>query len=440
MKPTRALWRILAVFVVLLVLAGAAAFAWRKPLRSDGAEIPVSPVKRGNLEPKVYTSAEIRATRSAMLTAPPVGGGSLQITQLVDTGVRVKAGEVVVEFDPSEQQYNLEQSRSNLEQAEQEIVKAKADAAVQAAQDKVALLKAQFGVRRAELDVRKNELVSSIDAKKNLLALEEAKRALAQLEQDIKSHAFSNQAGIAVSEEKRNKARLAMQAAQQNIANMRVRSPLNGLMMVQPNMDSSGGFFFGGMSLPDYREGDQVRPGNMVARVIDTDELELVGQVSESERANVKVGQPVDTRADALPEEVFRGKVKTVANVATSANFWEANTSRKFDVAVQLDKVDPRLLPGFTAQMTILGQQTSGVLSIPRQALFDVDGKRIVYLKTGNHFEPREVKVRYQTESRTAIEGLAEGAEVALVNPGARSEKTDKAAGPAGPALGGGRP
>src|SRR4051812_39994776 len=67
-------------------------------------------------------------------------------------------GDLVMEFDPSEQRYKLEQNRSELLQAEQEIAKAKADAAVVAAQDKVALLKARFDVRRAELDVQKNEL------------------------------------------------------------------------------------------------------------------------------------------------------------------------------------------------------------------------------------------------------------------------------------------
>ena len=71
--------------------------------------------------------------------------------------------------------------------------------------------------------------MSEIDAKKNLLALEEAKRALAQLQVDVQSHTTSNQAALALSEEKRNKARLAMQLAETNIQNMRVKAPIDGL-------------------------------------------------------------------------------------------------------------------------------------------------------------------------------------------------------------------
>src|SRR5438445_6538497 len=170
------------------------------------ADIPVATVKVGDLDLKVHTTGELRASHSMMLSAPQVGGGALQITHLLRTGTPVKKGQIVLEFDPSEQQYKLEQSRSELEQAEQEITKAKADAAVQAAQDKVALLKARFDVRRAELEVQKNELVSTIDAKKNQLALEQANRALAELEQDIQSHGITGKTGMDLAREKWNKA------------------------------------------------------------------------------------------------------------------------------------------------------------------------------------------------------------------------------------------
>ena len=159
----------------------------RTDVSASGEDIPFAEVKHGELDMKVYTNGELRANNSMMLAAPPIGGGSLQITHLLHTGTLVKKGDVVIEFDPSEQHFKLDQNRSELLQAEQDIIKAKADAAVEAAQDKVALLKARFDVRRAELDVQKNELVSSIDARKNDLALEQAKRVLAELEQDVKS-------------------------------------------------------------------------------------------------------------------------------------------------------------------------------------------------------------------------------------------------------------
>ena len=93
-------------------------------------------MKRGDLDMQVYVTGELRASHTEMLTAPPIGGGALQITHLLRTGVAVKKGDLVMEFDPSEQRYKVDQNRSELLQAEQEITKAKADAAVVAARTK----------------------------------------------------------------------------------------------------------------------------------------------------------------------------------------------------------------------------------------------------------------------------------------------------------------
>ena len=62
--------------------------------------------------------------------------------------------------------------------------------------------------------------------------------------------------------------------------------------------------------------------------------------------------------------------------------------------------------------------------------MFQKGGKTFVYVKVGDRFEQREVKLAQRTESRAAIEGLAEGTEVALVDPNAVPTSTSSAAGP----------
>jgi HlyD family secretion protein len=379
-------------FSLLIVLAvgGGLPVALRR-LGRPGRETITTRVKRGNVDSRIYVRGELRATRNAVLLAPPIGG-RLQIVRLARTGARVQAGDVVVQFNPAEQEHTLEQNRSELQRAEQEITKAKADAAVQVAQDQVALLKARFDVRRAELDVSKNELVSAIDAKKNLLALEEAKRRLAQLEQDTQSRTVSNQASLAVSGEKRNKAKLAMQQAQKNIEQMRLTAPIGGLVAIKENFDILGGMMIAGMTLPDYREGDQVQPGRTVAEVHAVEEMEAQAKVDETDRTYLAAGQPVEVRVDGLAAVIFNGKLKTMAALAT----------RGFFDAVK------------------------DALFLSRQAIFEKDGKSMVYVTTGKAFEQREVRIVRRTESQVVIDGLAEGTEVALVKPEEEAQKPTK--------------
>lgn len=415
---------IVAALVMIAVVAGAR----KSGVVRSGSGLSVARVKRGDLVLKARTTGEIRATHLEVLAAPAIGGGNLKITHLTRTGTPVKSGEVVLEFDPSEQQYKLEQSRSELQQAEEEIVKAEAEDAVQQAQDKVALLKAKYDVRRAELEVGKNELVSSIDARKNDLALEQAKRVLSQLQEDIHSHVASGKAGIVLSREKQHKAQLAMKQAQDNMGKMRVRSTINGLMKVEKNEQAAGNFVFPGTVLPDFHEGDQARAGTPVAGVVDNREIELAAKVSEHDGGNVRVGQQVEIAFDALPGLAFAGVVKTVGGMSTRNIFDGGNGSGGFEITMQMPDLDSRLRPGLTAQVSIVGDTERNVLYVPRQALFDKDGKTIAYVKSGREFEPHEVKIRFQNESRAAIDGLSEGDEVALVDPLAH-KKTGTSAG-----------
>lgn len=427
------MWSVVAV--VLCAVAGVVAAARRVSPSTAGTDIPTIRVKRGDLDMKIFITGELKASHSEMLAAPPIGGGALQITHLLHTGSAVKKGDLVIEFDPSEQHYKFDQSRSELLQAEQEITKARADAAVTTAQDKVALLKARFNVRSAELDVQKNELVSTIDARKNQLALEGAQRVLAELEQDVKSRNASNQAAISLAEEKLNKAKLSMDQAQGNIAKMRVVAPMDGLVALEKNEGANGGFFFTGMSVPEYREGDQVEPGRTVGQVIDPKGMELVAKVGELERNSIKEGQPVDIQLDALPGTTFHGTVKTVSS-NNARSFWDDDTSTKFEVAITLTSTDARMRPGLTAHVFIHGDPQKNVLYIPRQALFLKDNQHVVFLRKGSNFDTHEVKIQAENESRAAIEGIDAGTEIALIDPTA-PKKASGASASVAPGAGG---
>ena len=416
----------IGVGLVLVAGIGAVVASSRVPTAAAQSDIPIAEVKRGEVDLQVHATGELRASHSMTLSAPSVGGAALQLTHLVRTGRAVKKGEVVFEFDPSEQIYKLEQNRSELQQAEQEITKAKADAAVLAAVDKVTLLKDRYTVRRAELDVQKNELLGKIDADKNVLALSQAKRVLEEEEKDIESHKASGQAATYLAQEKYNKAKLGMDQAQESLDKMRVTAPMDGLVSVQRNMDVMGGMMFSGMTLPIYHEGDQVQPGRPIAEVVDPDGLDLTAKIGEQDRANVQAGQSVDVTFDALPGTLFHGTVKNVGGMSARGVF-STNTNGTFDVSVQLDKQDARLRSGLTAEIVFLGGSKKNVLYLPRLAIFLKDGKRIVYVRKGSGYEQREVTIQSQNESRAAVDGLEEGLKVALVDPTAPRKASDSA-------------
>jgi multidrug efflux pump subunit AcrA (membrane-fusion protein) len=354
-------------------------------------------------------------------------GGQLQIVRLAETGDAVKAGDVVVEFDASDQEFNLEQARYDLALAEQDIVKADMQAAVQVAEDGVALLHARYDVRRAELDVQGNELVGAIKAEQNKLALEEARQRLAQLEADVTTHRETSRASAAGLREKRNKAQLSVDVAQRNIESLHVRAPFDGFVTLRTNYGAFGGIGFPGM-MPDFRVGDAAFAGNPIADVIDSSHIEVTAKLPEQDRANVAPGQQVEVLVDALPAARLTGKVRTVSGVA-SRGIFDAGT-RQFDIAFDVGS-NPFVRPGVSAAIAISGQAYDNVLFVPRTSVFDIAGKPTVYVRAFGGFDAHEIKVRAWTDSVAIVENIEPSAEVALVNPNSPSGARQKTQAPA---------
>ena len=169
--------------------------------------------------------------------------------------------------------------------------------------------------------------------------------------------------------------------------------------------------------MPPYRPGDTVYSGRPVVDVFDVSTLEVRARVNEQERANVAVGQAAKIESDVLTSARPTAKVSSIAGLGRPDSRF--GPLRQFDVTLELRDPDPRLRPGSTVRLLVEGETVKNVLLLPRQALFEIDGKPIVYLRTGSGeaFSPRQIKVLHRTESQIALEGLDEGAEVALVDP-----------------------
>jgi HlyD family secretion protein len=318
----------------LLILGGAVYGGYRffQQLPERQERIATTKVQRSDVVIRAFSRGELRAVRAITLTAPNLFG-TVQVTRLAPVGSLAKEKDLIVEFDDSERRAQLEETLLEVEQIDEQIKKAKADLAIRDNQDQVDLLRTRYAVRRAELEVSRNEIISAIDAKKNLLTLEEQKRRLVQLESDIKSRREQAQAQLAVLQEQRNKALIDVRREEQRIAQAKVLSPMTGLVAVKQNRS---GFFMFGQQVPDIREGDSLQPGMPVADILDLSELEVVAKIGELDRANLHEGQDALLQLDAIPDKRFNGKIKGMSGTASS-NVFSGDPAKKFDVIFSID-------------------------------------------------------------------------------------------------------
>ncbi len=321
-----------AIILGLVAFAGGGYYALRQ-IPQDESDYALAEVQRGDLVVKTHLRGELRAVRSLTLVAPNIGTMS-QVTQLAPTGSLAHRGDLIFELDDSERVAALEDSLLTVEQIQENLKKAEAELEIRKSQDEVEIVQANFQVRRAELEVRRNELLAAIDARKNELTLEEAIRRKQKLEQDIKNRLQQREAELAVLREQLNKAELDVARDRRRIAESRVLAPLTGLVAIQQNRSGGRGGF--GQALPEIREGDQVSAGMSVAQLLDLSEMELLTRVEESERANLREGQEVLIRLDAIPEHTVPGTIKRLGNTA-AANIFAGEAVKKFECLIAIN-------------------------------------------------------------------------------------------------------
>ena len=320
-----------AIVAVILAL-GWAGYRIVRSLPESQRQVPTTRVRRGDVVVKAYARGELQAVRQVTLTAPNLFG-TVQVTRLAPLGAFAREGDLIVEFDDAEVLSRLEERQLQLEQIDEQIRKAEADLAIRNNQDEVELLRARYTVRRAELEVQRNELLSEIDAKKNLLNLDEARRRLEKLKSDIQSRRAQAEAELAVLREERRKAELEVEREKQRLRQVKLLAPMSGLVAIR---QARTFFFFAGTEMPDIREGDELRPGMPVADILDLSEFEVRARVGELDRANLTEGQPVIIRLDALPDKELHGRIKSLSGTA-SADVYSNDPAKKFDVTFEID-------------------------------------------------------------------------------------------------------
>jgi multidrug efflux pump subunit AcrA (membrane-fusion protein) len=428
-KTKRKVIRWAVISVLLLSLVGVTAWyarrAWRDLTRVKVEVIPTSTVQRGDVTLEVTARGDLRGGNPEMLIAPMTGGLDMHLTSMKESGEPVKTGDIVAEFDTTEQEYKLREAEADLAETEQKLIQAKAMKEAQEEEDKYALLKAASDVTLAELDVRKNPLLPTLTARQNTLALDAAKDHLTQLQHNLANRKATNEAGIAIQEAAKGKADSQATTARRNIEAMTLKAHRDGYFSIRQNSNQNMMFF--GMTLPYFQVGDTVRPGMAVAEIPDLKDWEVGANISELDRGHISVGQRTGVRIVAVPGRQYKGRVKEMGG--TSGSPWD----RHFVCKIAIEDPSVELRPGMSSNIVITTDEMKGVLSLPAQALFESDGKTFVYLHSPGGFIAKDVTLVRRNELRVVLTGVSEGQVVALANPTETAKK--KAAGGAMQAL-----
>lgn len=224
-----------------------------------------------------------------------------------DYNSTVKKGELLAELDTENLQTALESSQTDVQ-------------------------KAQISVNDAKLDLDlQKELY-----KKDIGTQYDMQKAQTKYDQAIQSLTSS---------------RLALKRAEKNLQNAIITSPVDGVI-VSRNVDE-GQTVAASLNAPTLY---------VIAK--DLKQMQIEADIDEADIGKIRVGMLAEFNVDAYADEQFEGKVnqvrlspKTDQNVVT------------YSAIIDVKNPQLKLLPGMTANVTIIIREKEGILRLPESAL-----------------------------------------------------------------------
>ena len=340
---TQSLKVLIVVLTVLLLGTYLAVLRRRKsPDLTDKAVVALPASVASTLRLKGTTEAvHSRSILSPMLSGEHVG--ALTITKLAGSGTHVKRGDLLVEFDRQGQMRTFFDKQAEYENLVEEVIQEQATQDAARAKDETDLRQAENNVKDKELDMQKVELLSRIEAEKAQENLEASKATLQQLRATFDLKRQAARAAIRILEIRRDRTRSSMVHAEANADLMQVRSPMDGLLVL--NVIWKEG------KMGEVQEGDQIRPGQPFMQVVDPSEMQVRVLANQQDFLALKIGQPVRVRLDAYPELVLPGRLEQISPIGRMSGY--SRKVRTFAVVFSIKGTDQRLMPDLSAAVDL---------------------------------------------------------------------------------------
>lgn len=154
--------------------------------------------------------------------------------------------------------------------------------------------------------------------------------------------------------------------------------------------------------------GDLVSSGTSIVTLADLSGLEVLASVDETDISQVQVGQQAQITFDALTGSTFRGKVLEVPLEGTLSQ-----NVVSYQVRLSLEGAEnASLLPGMTANVTIITGQRQDVLLVPLLAVQESEDGEVVLVQDPASGQTATTRVQVGLNDGTYVEilrGLIEG-------------------------------
>ena len=383
-------------FIILSTLGGGGYFIARKFSGSKpsdtgpagrSARASTAIVSARSISFAITAAGEI--TPAEKVSVRPEISGRIE-TMPVDIGDKVKKDALLFALDDQDLQTEKEQRQIEIQ-----------GSTLQVNASRLAAEKMELAFKRIQ-ELRKSNLVSQEVFDNARLEFDVAKNALEIAENNLE------------------RTRKALQLVQDKLDKTKILAPFDCTILTRP------------VSIGQAVSGASgVNSGTEVLTIADLGELNINAHINQADVTRMTVGQSVEIEVEAVAGLKLIGRIDLVAPEATIRNGIKGFATR---IIVKNDE-NSGVRPGMTANLIIPLQGADNVLAIPLAAVFTDQGDRFAYVRQGDKFERRPIRIGVTDYDFAEVaSGLQSGETVSLVTPQEEAGKAQQAFGAAGKA------
>lgn len=417
-------------WIILLIAVMVVFWAYKFFFLSKKVDIPTSSAQKGDFEIKISEVGAIEA-ESSIAIYPKVRG---KILDIIKEGTKVKKGDFLFSLDPTDLEDKKKESELNLSSANTNLEAKKSDAYVSDLKTASEIKKSEADLKLAELklkDAEKNFEKYERLRKENLVLQSEYDSKKLDLEQkrvDLKKAQYSldvtkksaeieskNREGATFNADLQVKIRTQqLEKIMKDIKETRALAPSDGVVFIGDQWVSG--------TIEKFKKSSEVGSWDAVIKLPDLNTLIVKIRIPESEVDKIRMKQRVKFNLESEADKFYRGEVKEIGKFAQAAGTrWDPNVLQKkfFEVKINIDKKDMAVFkPGMTVNAEIFIEEVKNTVYIPLECLFNKDGKKIVYIKSGLGFKEKEIEIGKSNDNFIQVtKGLNGGELLALKNP-----------------------
>ncbi len=266
---------------------------------------------------------------------------------------------------------------------------------------------------RANLDLLKDYTYKrQIDEMESNVS--QSKMALERTQRSSRADVVQAEAQLLARELELNRQKQKLEKFNEQIGNSKILAPADGLVIYATSAKGN----WRGNTEP-LTEGQEVFERQELIYLPTAETFIAEIKVHETNLKKIYAGLPARLRIDALPNQVFQGRITKIAPLPDAGSMFMNPDLKLYNTTVEIDGDSKALKSGMNCEAEIIIEQHAKALYIPVQSVVRMEGKSVAFVKNPlGHSEAREIEIGEDNNRMVHVrKGLQAGEEVLLTPP-----------------------